>query len=253
MHAHFVIPPAFSSHDAIDRWVETPADAFAAIFLSGNVALTGSLNDVVAASWGTIAAQFQQTPELVLALGFAALFPLLTIGGLLVPRPKRQRDNGQADVDAEAHAALATARPVLRLVTAPGEALPWPIGPGGVRIGSCPECDVRLDGPSIEHLHAVVIPADNGRWRILRMASADGVGIYLDGERVADAELDGDHMIKIGAHVIAFARTCHGLDEMRGHCDMHERRRAATHDTAEGRAEWRVETTGAAARPEAPF
>jgi len=72
----------------------------------------------------------------------------------------------------------------------------------GSTIGRSKECDIRLEGPGLSRLHAVVESVD-GKLVIRDQASNNGT--YVNGERVETAELAEGDEIKIGGIAIAVA------------------------------------------------
>jgi len=69
---------------------------------------------------------------------------------------------------------------------------------GGTRIGRSPENDIVLHGPNTATVSAqhAEIGRENGVWRIHDTGSTNGT--YLNGQRIAEAELTGEAIIRLG-------------------------------------------------------
>ena len=175
-------------------------------------------------SWiGTVA---QLSPELMLALGAAALLPALAVAGLLLPR---RRGMERASLTRFVRTERKRAAP---FVAEPSADETWIsvragdpdatatskqracISRGAVRIGSADDCDLVINGPGIAPLHAVAIPDTDGTARLVRFADERGVAVYIDGELRNEGTLTAGKTVRIGSVLLDVGETCHGLDQL---------------------------------------
>jgi two-component system response regulator HydG len=71
-------------------------------------------------------------------------------------------------------------------------------------IGRGLECTVVLKDPLCSRIHAVV-KLDGGRWRICDANSRNGT--YVNGQKIDDAVLGQDHVVRVGTHEFSFQET----------------------------------------------
>ncbi|MFA6986056.1 MAG: FHA domain-containing protein [Arenimonas sp.] len=67
--------------------------------------------------------------------------------------------------------------------------------PARVRIGRGPECQFRLEHPSVSRAHAELVP-DGDAWRLADLGSKNGC--FLDGVRIESALLDHPAWLRVG-------------------------------------------------------
>jgi membrane-bound lytic murein transglycosylase D len=74
----------------------------------------------------------------------------------------------------------------------------YQVGEGSTRIGRSPENDIVVQGPNSATVSAqhVEIAREDGVWRIRDAGSTNGT--FLNGERIAEAELNGEAVIQLG-------------------------------------------------------
>jgi hypothetical protein len=148
-----------------------------------------------------LADAYAEFPVIVIALAIACMAPLLGLAGLLLPRRARP-PRGSADTAKPGSILTAEkerARGVLRL----GATVADPRS-GPIRIGSDPSCHMRVDGPGIEPLHALITRDHGPCFELVRLASEAGVSVYVDGKTTARRELAGGETIKIGHNILVF-------------------------------------------------
>ncbi len=182
-----------------------------ALTFSGLTAANALANDL----WQSLVARlamFQDAnPILALGLILVILAPLLAIAGwLLMPRAKRPAAVadwiGPEAVDREFGFLCPGDRPDTRLR----------IDEVGLTIGAAAHADLVIDGPGIAEVHARVVSED-GVFRLISLAGADDVAIYVNGKRQLDCVLAAGDTIKIGASVLTFETDCPALDELAVH------------------------------------
>lgn len=79
-----------------------------------------------------------------------------------------------------------------------------------VRIGRGPECELRLQDPSVSAKHAILFH-ERGRWKIQDNLSRNGT--YVNGVMVKEAALQPDHEIQIGHTKMTFCLAEEGDEE----------------------------------------
>jgi hypothetical protein len=73
------------------------------------------------------------------------------------------------------------------------------LGPGKVRVGTSPGCDVRLSDPTVSRLHCQIEVHERGV-RVTDLESTNGT--FVDGVRVYDAELSAGGTVTLGEAVL---------------------------------------------------
>lgn len=212
------------------------------------------------ATWisAAISDTYAASPIFAIAMGLIVSVPLIATVGLLVPRRRRKGrriasrpQNPPVGGDEEGAGRKAQPYlPVLRM----GAVFADP-SRGPVRLGSDPSSHIRLDGPGIEPLHALVTVDATHGLQIVRLASAEGVGVYVNGKTTPRQSLSGSETIKIGHNILVF--NAHDANEPQTYqrevaaaanpCGSAVSAARLAADASNKRAKWRKDETAGAA------
>jgi transcriptional regulator with PAS, ATPase and Fis domain len=92
----------------------------------------------------------------------------------------------------------------LHVIAGPDAGAHRRLGPGRIRVGTAPGCDVRLGDPTVSHLHCQLEIHGHGV-HVTDLESTNGT--FVDGVRVYSAELSAGGTVTIGATVLRLELT----------------------------------------------
>ncbi len=92
----------------------------------------------------------------------------------------------------------------LHVIAGPDAGAHRRLGPGRIRVGTAPACDVRLGDPTVSHLHCQLEIHGHGV-HVTDLESTNGT--FVDGVRVYSAELSAGGTVTIGATVLRLELT----------------------------------------------
>jgi transcriptional regulator with PAS, ATPase and Fis domain len=92
----------------------------------------------------------------------------------------------------------------LHVIAGPDAGAHRRLGPGRIRVGTAPACDVRLGDPTVSHLHCQLEIHGHGV-HVTDLESTNGT--FVDGVRVYSAELNAGGTITIGSTVLRLELT----------------------------------------------
>ena len=149
-----------------------------------------------------LAREFQETPAIVLGVGFALMIPPIAVVAMLFrrrPKPQAHRIDG---VPRTVPVSAWRVQGILLAANNSGDR--HIIGHGLVRIGREEDNDVQLAHGTVHRYHAVIERTPEAEFVITDISGGGGNGVRVDGQRVERARLRGGELIEIGRAQMRF-------------------------------------------------
>lgn len=194
----------FRAADWIFAWfvaASLPTEAVAAALQP-----SGEFAPALVAIWSDfkiwLAREFQETPAIVLGVGFALMIPPIAVVAMLFrrrPKPQAHRIDG---VPRTVPVSAWRVQGILLAANNSGDR--HIIGHGLVRIGREEDNDVQLAHGTVHRYHAVIERTPEAEFVITDISGGGGNGVRVDGQRVERARLRGGELIEIGRAQMRF-------------------------------------------------
>ncbi|MEL6872602.1 MAG: FHA domain-containing protein [Pseudomonadota bacterium] len=204
------------------------ADVFVWIRAAADSAPWPQLGDslTVLEDWADAVAQL--SPELLIAIAAATLLPFIALLGLALPHRRgperaslsrfvlteRRTPEPQSSFPVSDETWLTVRAGDEPLNNASTPVRRACVSRGAVRIGSGDDCDLVIKGPGIAALHAIATTDTDGSAKLVRLADAGSVAVYIDGELCNEGALTAGQTVRIGSVLLEVGDTCHGLDQL---------------------------------------
>jgi hypothetical protein len=165
------------------------------------------------ATKAAISEGYRVAPALMLGLGLAIGFPLLTIASRVVRRAGRSPDAtrlyrpGSDDDRVEAElgddVVPHTQQPFVE-IEAGGKGMRCAIPRDMLRIGREDDNDIRIPSGAVHRYHAAIYREDYDDWHIADLSGVEGNGLIVNGRRCCEARLNDGDLIQLGPGKLRF-------------------------------------------------
>jgi len=156
---------------------------------------------------------YRVAPALMLGLGLAIGFPLLTVAFRLIREIQRPTDAtrlyrpGRYDGEAEAvldDEPVPHAHQPFVEVASRGRGVRYAISGDMLRIGREDDNDIRIASKAVHRYHAAIYREDYNDWHITDLSGVESNGLIVNGRRCCKARLNDGDLIELGPGRLRF-------------------------------------------------
>lgn len=183
-----------SSVCAVETW--------ASVALVSDPSWSGYLSDTWEAFRQWLALAFDESPAIVLGLGFIMCVPALVLLGAVIRRSSARPPQYADDIPQTVPVSSWRNEGVLIAPNNGGKH--YAIGHGLVRIGREEDNDVQLIHETVHRYHAIIERTPEAEFVLTDVSGEGGNGVKVDGERIERLRLRGGEVIDIGRVQLQF-------------------------------------------------
>lgn len=156
---------------------------------------------------------YRVAPALMLGLGLAIGFPLLTIAFRVIREVRMPADAtrlyrpGHDDVEPESEldddAVPYVHQPFIEIASR-GKGVRYAISGDMIRIGREDDNDIRIANKAVHRYHAAIYREDYNDWHITDLSGVESNGLIVNGRRCCEARLQDGDLIELGPGKLRF-------------------------------------------------
>jgi len=156
---------------------------------------------------------YRVAPALMLGLGLAIGFPLLTVAYRIVREVRRPvdatrlyrpgRDDGEAEAEPDDEVVPHAHQPFVEIASG-GKAMRYAISGDMLRIGREEDNDIRIANSAVHRYHAAIYREDYNDWHITDLSGVESNGLIVNGRRCCEARLNDGDLIELGPGKLRF-------------------------------------------------
>lgn len=168
---------------------------------------------VLRATKAAILEGYRVAPALMLGLGLAIGFPLLTVAWRMMREIRMPadatrlyrpgRDDGEAEVELDDEAVPHAHQPYVEVASG-GKGMRYAISGDMLRIGREDDNDIRIANSAVHRYHAAIYREDYNDWHITDLSGVESNGLIVNGRRCCEARLNDGDLIELGPGRLRF-------------------------------------------------
>lgn len=156
---------------------------------------------------------YRVAPALMLGLGLAIGFPLLTIAFRVIREVRMPadatrlyrpgHDDGEPEAELDDEAVPHAHQPFVE-IAARGKGVRYAISGDMIRIGREDDNDIRIASKAVHRYHAAIYREDYNDWHITDLSGVESNGLIVNGRRCCEARLQDGDLIELGPGKLRF-------------------------------------------------
>lgn len=156
---------------------------------------------------------YRVAPALMLGLGLAIGFPLLTIAFRVIREVRMPadatrlyrpgHDDGEPESELDDEAIPHAHQPFVEIASR-GKGVRYAISGDMIRIGREDDNDIRIASKAVHRYHAAIYREDYNDWHITDLSGVESNGLIVNGRRCCEARLQDGDLIELGPGKLRF-------------------------------------------------